>query len=196
VYLLNLMFDVTETDGRFSSDDPSQTNPLLRSKVWLQLTGGADPSNVSMTTFNPESLASGLSWTPLSSDGSLLTSAGTPPFSGATVPPVLAVRIAPVSALAAALHVAVIFGREPRSIQPFASPFTLDDTPSGATCAVFDYGDLAIPTGQTGLYLPLRPIANKPSGTSVSHHYEFEIGLIVNDGVFTFGHDPEVDVSM
>lgn len=197
MFLLNLMFDATTT-GRFSDDDPTQTNPLLRSKVWLQLTGGADPSNVSDPAFNPESLPAGLSWTPLSSDGSLLASARTPPFSGATVPPFLAVRVAPVSPYSADtdFHVAIIFGREPRAIQPFASPFTLNNAAGGSSCAIFDYGDLTVPSGQTGLYLPLRPIANAPAGPSMSHHYEFQVGLIVDDGAFTYGHDPEMDVGM
>jgi hypothetical protein len=199
MYLLNLMFDPDQTDGRFAPD--VTTAPALqRSKVWLELQGGADPSGVSSATFNPETLPSGLSWAVVDPDGSLLTSKSDPPFSGATVPPFLAVRIAPVPTTTipadTTFTITVIFGREPRAQQPYASPFTLDNTTTGANCAVFNLGGLTIPSGQSGVYFPLRPIANAPASQSISHHYEFEIGLIVDDGVYTFGHDPELDVGM
>jgi hypothetical protein len=199
VYMLNLMFDPNQTDGRFAADVKNAL-PLQRSKVWLELLGGADPTNIASTTFNPEQLASGLSWSPVDPDGSLLTSKNVAPFTGATVPPFLAVRIAPVAGAALPANttftITVIFGREPRALQPYASPFTLTNTTSGSNCAVFNLGNLTIPSGQSGVYFPLRPITNSPAGKSIAHHYDFQIGLIVNNGVYTFGHDPELDVGM
>lgn len=186
MYLLNLLFDPADPSGRFASC-PRGAPPLGQSQVWLELVGPdpADPTN-----FNPEDR--GVRWKVLGKDDAIRISRG----SGA--PPFVAVRIAPLAGgnPTATLQAVATFGREPRAPQHSASPFTLDDTPAGGVCAVFNLADATIPAGQCGWYFPLKPISIAPDNPAETHKYEFTIGAIYGDGAATFGHDPQMDVSL
>jgi hypothetical protein len=185
MYLLNLLFDPADPSGRFAKC--RCTDPLSQSGVWLQLEG-SDPAN--HRAFDPE--ARDVVWKTIGGDGELLIRRGT------GSPPFVAVRIAPVSAPESrpVLRAVVTFGREPRAAQHFASPFTMDNTPTGPVCAVFDFADSTLPSGRVGWYFPLKPIALAPSVASCVDRYEFTVGAIYQDGQSTYGLDPQMDVTL
>lgn len=185
MYLLNLLFDPADTSGQFAST-PNATGPLCQSKVWLELVG---PDPTDYTNFNPEDPS--VSWNVLGRDTSIVIHRGT------GSPPFIAVRFAPVTAVdpSSVLQAVVAFGREPRAPQRFASPFTMDNTPRGAICTVFSLQDSTAPAGQIGWYFPLRPIVLAPADNNTQDRYEFTIGAIFDDGVTSYGRDPQMDVS-
>jgi len=204
MYMLNLIFDPTQTDGRFVNYNQQSPNsdPLQNSKVWLQLQGGG-VADLDPQALNPQSLTSPYSWSLFGPDGSLHVSKSQAPSSNpnATVPPFFAVRVGLIAGGSlpggTAYTLTVIFGRQPRATQPFPSPFTQDDTSTGRSCNVFSQsGSILSGTGQPQIYFPLKPIANAPGSSGITHNYEFEVGLVLGSPTLTFAHDPELDVSM
>ncbi|HXB75365.1 MAG TPA: hypothetical protein VNY05_44445 [Candidatus Acidoferrales bacterium] len=201
--MLNLSFDVTDTDGRFQdySETSSGNNVLTHSKVWLQLFNSSgiptdptlptppstDPCNP-FSPWTPDNLASGQQWKALAQDGSILLSKANPGHIG--------VRIVTNSPEITVVEIAAVFGREPRAYQPYSSPFTLNRGSSLLVCCVFVTTNIAANSG-SAWYLDLGPIANAPAASSVSlsHHYDFTVAASVNNGSYTFGHDPEMDVT-
>jgi hypothetical protein len=179
MFLLNLLFDPADLSGQFV---PRQAGaaPLNQSKVWLQLVG---PDPADPTDFNPEDPT--VSWTVVGRDDAILISRGH------AAPPFVAVRVAPLSAIdpASLLQAAVTFGRKP-------GPFTTDGTATAPVAAVFTFPDATVPTGQIGWYFPLNPLVAAPANPGMLHRYEFTVGAILNDGDSTYGHDPEMDVSL
>jgi len=164
-------------------------------------TPSTDPNNP-FNPWTPDALAQGTSWKELGQDGSILL--GKLSLNGGHI----GVRIAPTSSagpLAATLRTTVVFGREPRAYQPYASPFTLNWGTSNLVCTVFStvaYAtgsrtDFPPPNSGSAWFTDLGPIANAPLESSgpLSQHYDFTVGASVNGGAVTYGHDPEMDVT-
>jgi hypothetical protein len=182
MYMLNLLFDPEVTTGRFAA---SHGRNLLneQSRVWLRV-DVTDPEEC--RELDPESPE--LEWRAMGGEGSLLVHAAARPF--------IAVRIAPVRPIGGddVLHATITFGREMRALQPYASPFTSNDDPSGPVSAVFDFHNLSRRNREGGWYLPLKPIAHVPECTYSLHRYEFAVGVRYGDR--SYGHDPQMDVTL
>jgi hypothetical protein len=208
MYLLNLLFawPTTPGDGRFLSYEEDQM-PLETSKTWMQLVntrGGAaqDPTVTNASLPNPfapwapDNLTSGTQWQDVGQDGSLL-------LSKSSNPGYIAIRVAPTSAAptnsTVTLNYFVVFGREPRALQLYASPFNI----ATGVNPVFTTGPFIPNNGGTQIawFYALGPIVNAPTTGSLGYHFEFMVGanVSVTQGatttVYAFSHDPEMDVS-
>ncbi len=189
-YMLNLLFDLSNSDeiasGLFLADDPTQTNPLLRSRVWLQSSlTNPDPNNSS-------------NWTVMSTDSSPLNF-------NASLQPTLMLRVggANMNSPTARLTVVVARDRYARgnsSLQSRATPFNLGGTTR--PCAVFDSmqdasGNFPAPVGGSWSFSMGTPSFNsgRPNGRD---SYLLLVAITVTNAgtVYTFSHDPEVEIDM
>jgi hypothetical protein len=224
MYMLNVLFDLTDTDGRFMEYNDTKNNPnvLGHSKAWLQLvnsagqpmqptdvngniiapnTGGA-PSNPFAPAWTPDALPAcpgGQQWQEVGQDGSLL-------LSKSSNPGYICVRYAynpssttPIGS-SPSLRMTVTFGREPKANQVFSSPFTLGWGGTTSVCTVFSSvsPDFQGPNSSSAWFFALGPLVNAPAPGPTAHHYEFQVATTyANAGQVsaTYGHDPEMDVS-
>lgn len=190
-YMLNLLFDLSNSaeiaSGLFLADDDTQTNPLLRSRVWLQSTlASPDPNNSS-------------NWTVVSDDSEPLSFA-------AALQPTLMLRIAGSNTNNPTARVTVIVARDRYArgnsvpLQLRSSPFNLGNT--SQPCSVFDSlanANGAFPTPVGGSWaVSLGPASfnsNRPNGRD---SYLLLVAITVFDasGGYTFSHDPEVEIDM
>jgi hypothetical protein len=218
MYMLNLLFTWPAGgigNGRFVdySVSPGQT-PLQTSKVWLQLTdlngkAVADPTVTNQRNplnpnwfapgWAPDSLGPNTKWTPIGDDGSLLLSKASSPGPG-----YICVRYAPAPAVSPLVNPQlssnVMFGREPKALQKFSSPFTIPTGDVQTNCTVFATPLLSPNTplvNPFAWFVTLNQIVNAPSPGPISYHFEFLVGAVVGAGglTYTFSHDPEMDVS-
>ena len=199
MYLLNLLLDLTggKTDkenGIFTSN-ASAAVPLENSRQWLRLTPDATHPDNPAPPFNAETAV----WQPVggSNDSHILLSKSEPPGH-------ICVRIAPVAGTpvnpAATLSIFVMFGKPATAHQRHASPFSFDDLPTGRTVAAFHLHPAIAANSGTGWFFPMKPLAKAPTITqpNVVHRYEFIVGARLTNGgdIYTFGEDPQMDVSL
>ena len=190
MYMLNLLFDFNDTEGRFTGDRGN--TPLLKSRNWLVLN---DPEPANPAAFDPETAR----WTDLGEADTLLVPSAPDPGS-------ICVRIAPDPTAAAfpnfdpataTLQLVLAFGVPARARQRFASPFTTDGRPGGPTKSTFVLGPIRRNT-TVGWFMVLGKIVNKPINPRLTHRYEFALGTIVTTGngaaVHHYGDDPEMDI--
>lgn len=182
MYMLNLKFSATRTDGIFE-DNSQGSAPLATSKEWIS---APDPSPWP-STFNPSSYT----WTDDGPDNSLTVKSTQNP--GQILVRVYGVNM-PQGATAT-IRLTVVFGRLRRN-STVASPFTLTQAPGGAVCAVFD-SNFDGPAPDGSWCWKLGPIVNFPNSQGQAQKYEFVVGItvVLSTGQWlTFGHDPEMDV--
>jgi hypothetical protein len=181
VYMLNLLFNPSNTDGLFV-DYSNAGAPLTRSKTWLTC---PDPTN--WNSFNVLTA----SWTDTGVDATVSISKSATPYP-------ICVRIASASGLTSpTIRLSVLFGRK-RGNQRFASPFTLNNAASGTSCAVFDTNYDAPQLSDGSWFWPLRPLSIAPGNSGLVYRFDFLVGatVVVGGVATTFGHDPEMDVQM
>jgi hypothetical protein len=180
MYMLNLLFDLDDTNGVFTGDYTGAGSSILtKSKNWLR-----QPNPNPANPFAP-----GIVWTDLG-DGPLLIPA---PIGEAIGVRVLPTPAKPALPAGATLDLMVAFGAIDTLRTPHASPFTSGVAPN-ETLAVFRLSTVL--PAQGFWYLPLGTIAKKPTNPNKSHRYEFVVGAIVNSAgtICTYGHDPEMDI--
>jgi hypothetical protein len=193
--MLNLVFNLSKTDGLFSGDDPTPGgNPDLRKSMnWLELNGKptTDPTLPPAGTFDPETA----NWNDLGQAGTLLV--GGTPDPGWICIRAVHDRRGPAPAPADTAQLVISFGRPARFFQPQASPFTHDGTGSGRVVTTFVSGPDPMNTSAAWFY-HLGRIARRPANPKHSHRYEFSIGLIVTHGgqKLWYGEDPEMDIAL
>jgi hypothetical protein len=211
MYMLNLLFTWPGGEvgnGRFVDYSVSSGTPLQTSKVWLQLTdlngiAVPDPPVTNSNSPNrfapwtPDNLGLNTKWTPIGDDGSLL-------LSKASGPGYICVRYAPAPGVSPLvnpqLSSIVMFGREPKALQKFSSPFTIPTGHVQTNCTVFGTPLLSPNTplvSPFAWFVTLNQIVNAPSPGPISYHFEFLVGAVVEATslTYTFSHDPEMDVS-
>jgi hypothetical protein len=189
-YMLNLLFDLSNSteiaSGLFLADDSTQSNPLLRSRVWLQSTlTNPDPNNSS-------------NWTVFSSDSQPLSFA-------AALQPTLMLRVGGANMNNPTGRVTVVvardrYSRNNNSLQTRSTPFNLGN--SSRPCSVFDSvvnasGAFPAPVGGSWSFSMGAPVfnSNRPNARD---SYLLLVAITVFDGSggYTFSHDPEVEVDM
>jgi hypothetical protein len=199
LYLLNLLFDLTaaaqdKENGLFTS--AAGAAPLANSRQWLHLIPDAGHPDDPTPPFDAESAK----WEQVggSNDAHLL-------LSKASNPRHVCVRIAPSVIIdpASTLSIFVTFGKPATAHQRHASPFTFNDLPAGRTIAAFQLHPGIPRNSGVGWFFPLKPIAKSPgiADLNVVHRYSFIVGARLTvpgppPDVFTFGEDPEMDVSV
>lgn len=190
-YMLNLLFDLSNSaeiaSGLFLADDTTQTNPLLRSKVWLQSTlSNPDPNNSS-------------NWTVVAEDSQALS------FSS-SLQPTLMLRVAGANTNNPTGRLTVIVARDryargnANGLQNRTSPFNLGN--STRPCAVFDSvpnsnGVFPAPVGGSWA-ASLGTVSFNSNRPGNRDTYLLLVAITVFDGSggYTFSHDPEVEVDM
>ena len=184
MFMFNLLFDFSKTDGLFSGDFTGAGSTILdKSKNWLKQPQ-RDPPDPFNTPHPWEDLL----------EGTLLV----PNPIGEAI----GVRIAPHKngppLTAPTLDLMVSFGSRDLARTPFASPFA---TAAGETIATFSHIGVALPA--VGYwYFKLDKIAKASAHANKAHRYEFVVGTIIKDiqgGVLltrTFGHDPQMDIGL
>jgi len=199
MYLLNLLFDLTpgaqdKEDGLFTSG--AGAAPLANSRQWLHLL--PDPGHPDDPT--PPFDAEGANWEKVGggNDSHLL-------LSKASNPRHICVRIAPSTPIDpnATLSIFVMFGKPATAHQRPASPFTFNNLPGGRTVAAFHLHPGIVRNSGQAWFFPLKPIAKAPAAgdLNVVHRYEVVVGAQLSvpgtpPDVYTFGEDPEMDVSI
>jgi hypothetical protein len=189
MFMLNLLFEFGQTNGRFRGDRGSSA--LTTSMNWLKLTS-AEPVDPNVPAFNPETA----DWENLGEAGTLLIP-GRPAVNDNIC---IRIRQDPQELTqipaTATLQLAIGFGRSVRATQVHSSPFV--DTqapPAHKTTLIFDA--LTRNSGPAW-YFPLGQIAIRPTHPNLTHRYEFSVGVIVkSDGVTRYyGEDPEMDIGL
>lgn len=200
MYTLNLLFDFTRTNGRFSGDATTTSGALSTSMNWLRLKT-PEPSNPNPPTFNPEAPAI---WTDLKEATGTLLLQMTPD------PGNICIRIAPdpdVTAPPADLKIQLVvcFGRPVKARQPQASPFTV----GGEVRTTFLFGPIARNSpngagaaGNVAWFFNLGKMQPQtlPGDRNRTHRFEFALGVIATSGpagaetIRHFGEDPEMDI--
>lgn len=196
MYMLNLLFEWAETNGRFRGDRPGGV--LNRSMNWLQLDPlTPEPVGAALAAFDPETAG----WNDLGQAQTLLIpSRGRPPS-----PENLCIRVRsdpndagfPIGAGGATLQLAVCFGRAVKARQAQASPLTDNNAAGGPVMTTFISG---VGTTNTAVawFFPLGQIMARPGNPNLTDRYEFSVGAIVTRGGVThyYGEDPEVDIGL
>jgi hypothetical protein len=182
-YMLNLLFDLNETQGVFSPDQPGGGSLVqTKSATWLKVGGGV-PANVETAN-----------WQNLEKARNFLVPQGRNEN--------ICLRVAPIPNMNPALDpgatitLVTSFGAPRIASQKTSSPF---QTVTGETVAAFSsQGPRNSPAGGGAVawFFNLGPIQVVPQSQNVPHRYEFSVGVIVNSGavVRTYGIDPEMDV--
>jgi hypothetical protein len=184
MFMFNLLFDFSKTDGIFSGDFTGAGATILdKSKNWLKQPQ-KDPA---------DPFSTGQPWQDLQ-EGTLLV----PNPIGEAI----GVRIAPHRngpvLTAPVLDLAVCFGSRDLARTPFASPFA---TAANETIATFHHIGVALPAAGFW-YFRLDKIVKASPHVNKAHRYEFVIGAIIRDtpgGVLTtrtYGHDPQMDIGL
>ena len=198
MYILNLLFDLTQADnkenGLFSS--AAGGTPLTSSKQWLQLEpDGGHPDNP--VGLNVETAT----WQRLGGNDSHVS------LSKQANPGFIGVRIASATAIDAnsTLSIFVVFGKPDAAEQRHASPFTFNDQAGGRVQAEFHLHPAIRANSGSAWFFPLKPISKAPAANEpdLVHRYEFLVGVRLTvpvagrpDDIYTFGEDPEMDVSI
>lgn len=188
MYMLNVLFNFNDDNGRFTGDRGS--GPLLKSMNWLRL-NGPEPADPVPPGF-PDALPAGSIWEDLGEARTLL-------LPSVPDPGHICIRVAPFPAAVlpagAMLQLVVTFGRPVKHNLPtaIASPFK-----DGATVqTTFVLGPISKNTS-AGWFLVCGTIdpATRPTKPNLTDRYEFSMGVIVTGGGVTryYGEDPEVDV--
>ncbi len=190
MYLLNLLFDFNQGNGRFTGDRGK--DPLVQSMNWLKLNGPEPPDPVPNDF--PDALPAGSSWEDLGEARTLLLPSTPAPGHN------IGIRVAPfpVAALPAGSEVQLVvsFGRPAKQNLPtaIASPFT----DNGAVRTTFVLGPRGRPPAAWYLNLGKIDPGARPNKRDISERFEFSVGVIVRDvvgGVTRYyGEDPEMDV--
>jgi hypothetical protein len=203
VYTLNLLFDLSRVNGRFSGDAQTSSGPLSTSMNWLRLRI-AEPADPNPPAFNPER---NNIWDDLQEAASTLL------LSLQSNPGNICIRLAPDPDVAAPpndieVRLVVCFGRPTKARQPQASPFTRangvvttffrDFTPMNSPRGLTAEG--AAQAGNLAWFFPLGVIApqTRPNDRNKTHRYEFAVGVVARSasaGIERhYGEDPEMDL--
>jgi hypothetical protein len=182
MFMLNLLFDLTQADGIFSGDRPGGV--LNKSKNWLRLPNfdvpGIDPAHPPVP------------WQDLG-EGPLIIATNKP--GNVPDPHMLRIRIAPVPGTApdnnATIDGMVAFGSRDVVRTPYGSPFI---GPAGETLTAFPLNAKGLTPA--GWHFPIDKLARKPDDPNKVHQYEFVVAVkIVSGGVTRhYGHDPDWDI--
>ncbi len=189
MFTLNLLFDLNNSNGRFSGDRDGSPAALFKSNNWLKLRE-AEPANPNPPAFDPERNV----WKDKGEAGTLLVIDHLNPNQN------ICVRVAsdptgpPVNLATTTVTLVVAFGATLPAAQTHASPFTTDGTPNGPVKTTFVFSSTGNTSG--GWFFPLGRIAKVPSDPDVNHRFQFAVGVIVQSGGQTlhYGEDPDMDV--
>jgi hypothetical protein len=199
MYLLNLLFDLTNDNGLFSDSPPppplpALPNPMDQSRSWLVLINAAgNPEPELPNAIDPTNLPGGLSWQIIGE---------VPLYSPNPLNQAIGVRIAPIAGSAPQLSVGsnitfvAAFGAAIPKASRRASPFRFN-TPNDVTTTIPRQGvppTFAVPNH--GWFFRLHEVNHASGNPFTVDRYEFAVGAIITEGVTTrhFGMDPEMDV--
>lgn len=178
-YMLNLIFDYTDTNtapnGRFVDYDPTQTNPYLTSKAWLQ---SSDGQNWIFFARDHQHLDFDLS-----------------------LSPILSVRVVDrnQSIDNYAARITIIMGRNDQKSaqQEMSSPIHDTNSITGPLCTWDTGGFITTDStlGDTPCWVAVLGQANLGSDSGTDN-YLFLVGAYVQGNPYrTFSHDPDMDIN-
>jgi hypothetical protein len=185
-WTMNVGFDTSNrtdcVNGEFVDYASGQT-ALLTSKRWLQSAQAPTPT----TTFTP--------YLPANSPQKIPASNGDDIW----------VRVFPKipfpNGSTYTCRITVVFGRKPGTTQPYRAPFVLQNATFNASKTVIDT-QTGTPTWPDGSFLvELGNVVNSPTAPNTTYQFVFIVGVTVwvtlngAQTVYTFGHDPEMDVT-
>jgi hypothetical protein len=210
MFLLNLLFDINNTDGTFASTAPGAPGgPLNQSRHWLRRRGAEPPFNAGSQpsfNFNPEDG----NWDDVGEFGTLFLPSNPAPGK-------LCIRLSEFNGNIVGLKVQLLvsFGRPliADARTPQASPFTANGLTGGQVLTAFlgppfpavtsgTFSTDGRPNTSQGWFFSLGDIVRRPQGIGairsfLTDRYEFSIGAIVTDTVGVqhhYGDDPEADI--